>query len=436
MDVVCLYPGPASFRQAQVAAHRPLLDALGVRLILADDYRDPGDAACFAEVIDLPPPWELEAGKRALDRALHGRTIHGVLAQSESGLCLGSLLAAERGLPGLPAEAALGVTSKFATRTRLAEARVGQPEFVLARTAEDVRRFAAAHGYPVVLKAVASALARLVTLVRSDAEIEPAVARMRALLPESVDVRRLAGFARIARLDLGHDPFDTFLVESFARGTPVETDGVVSGTRIGTYGVTAQVITPPPLFFFEGYLLPAEAPAEDLAACEQASDASLCALGVRDTGFSIEMRLDAGHASILEVNGRLGWDAGFGDLFAARIGEQPVLQTLRIALGVPVAVAHADDVHVAVAYAASYTDAIVRTVAAPEAVAAVERAFGVRAGTCVWPGDRLHAPPHPDASPHLAWALARDPCSSRVAFERARAALTRLPVHLDPLAAG
>ncbi|MBL8862204.1 MAG: hypothetical protein JNK02_09340 [Planctomycetes bacterium] len=433
-DVLCLYPGPASFRQAQVAAHRGLLEALGVRLVLADDYEDPGDRACFHDVIRMPPPWELAAGKRALDAALAGRELHGVLAQSEAGLCLGALVAAERGLPGLSPAAALAVSSKLVTRRRLSAAGVAQPAFALARDAAGVRAFAAEHGYPVVLKAVASALARLVTLVRDEAAVEPAVARLRAGLAESVDVRRLVAFAQAARLDLGHDPLDSFLVESFARGLPLETDGVVSGTGPVSFGVTEQILTPPPHFFFEGYLNPAEIEAEATAAVEALSAAALRALDVRETGYSIELRLDGRAPSILEVNGRLGWDAGFGDLFACSLGVQPVLLTLRIALGLPVEVARAPGVHAALAYSACYADRVVTSVPDPDLVRAVERELDVLAGTCVWPGERIHAPPHPDATPHLAWALARDPASSRQAYVGARRALTRLAVGLAPLA--
>jgi len=433
IDVLCIYPGPATFRQQQVATHRPLLEALGVRLLIADDYDDPRDREFFADVFLLPPPSEFEAAKRALDHALRGRTIHGVLAQSESALCLGSLIAAERGLPCLSPAAALGVTSKYVTRTRLEAARVGQPEFALVRTSAEVRRFAHHHGFPVVLKAVASALARLVTLVRDDGEVESAVERMRARLPESPDVQRLAGFARVSGLALGHDPFDSFLVESFARGTPLETDGVVAKDVIGTFGVTEQILTQPPLFFFEGYLLPADLPVADLASVEAASDTALRALDVRDTGFSIEMRFDGSHTSILEVNGRLGWDEGFGDLFACVTGVQPVLQTLQIALGLPVTVERRADAHAAVAYSACYEDRVVTSIPAPDDVARVERELGVRAGTCVWPGDRLVAPPHPDATPHLAWVLARDAVSSRAAYEIARRGLARLPVEFAPI---
>ncbi len=433
-DVLCLYPGPASFRQRQVAAHRPLLDALGVRLILADEHVDAGDRECFHEVVRLPPPHAVREAKRVIDRALAGRRIDAVLAQSESGLGLGAVVARERGLPGLPPEAALRVTSKVLSRETLRAAGVAQPRFAVVSDAAGVRRFADEAGYPVVLKAASSALARLVTLVRGPQDVDAAVARLRAALPHSSDVLRLAELGALAGIDLGHDPTASFLVEAFARGLPVETDGVAAGEDVHVYGVTEQVMPPPPLFYFEGYLLPADLPAADLATAESTSLVALRALGVRDTGWSIEMRLDAGRAAILEVNGRLGWDEGFGDLFETLCGAQPVFQTLQIALGAPVTVDRRAGVHCAVAYACCYEDRLVGRVPAPAEVAAVGREHGARGGLCVASGARMHAPPHPEATPHLAWMLATDPGSSRAAYARARAAVDALRIELLPAA--
>jgi hypothetical protein len=45
----------------------------------------------------------------------------------------------------------------------------------------------------------------------------------------------------------------------------------------------------------------------------------------------------------------------------------------------------------------------------------------------------MYAPPHPDVTPHLAYALATDPMSSRAAYERARAAVDRLEFALAPV---
>ncbi|MCC6408883.1 MAG: hypothetical protein IT453_17105, partial [Planctomycetes bacterium] len=50
-------------------------------------------------------------------------------------------------------------------------------------------------------------------------------------------------------------------------------------------------------------------------------------------------------------------------------------------------------------------------------------------------GDPWHVAPHPEAFPHLAWALASDPSSSTRAFELARRAADELEVGIEPRAA-
>lgn len=433
MRVLVFYPGPVSFRQAQVAEHRATLAALGIELVLADDYVDPSDGAFFAETIALPPPARVREALSCIEHWLARNRVHAVLAQSEGSLLLGSLVARSLGVPCITPEAALLTSSKFACREALAHARVPQPRFVLASTAADVRAFANSVGYPVVLKGVASALGRLVTLVRDENAVESAVERVRAGLMTSVDIERLVEFGSVARIDLGCDPRAQFLVEEFAHGAPVETDGVVAGAEIRTFGVTEQVLSKPPLFFMEGYLLPADRPAIELAHVERVSDDALRALDVTNTGFSIEMRLDAGRASIIEVNGRLGWDEGFGDLFAAVLGVQPAFATLQIALGAARPFARSAGVHAALAYACCYADRNVRRVPDAAELARVERAHGVRAGLAVHVGDRVFAPPHADATPHIAYALATDANSSRVAYARARSAVDELSIEFDEI---
>ncbi len=433
IKVLAVYPGTLTFRQSQMAQHKPILDALGLEMVLADDVIDAKDMELFADAIQLPPPTHVREGLICIERWCERNQAHAVLAQSESALLLGSLVARKIGVPCVSPEAALLTTSKHLCRVALDHANVPQPRFTLAGSAAEVRRFAGEVGYPVVLKGVASALSRLVTLVRDEAAIEAAVAFVQSGLQTSVDIARLVDFSAASGLDLGGDPRSQFLVEAFARGSPIETDGVVAGDEVRSFGVTEQVMTAPPLFFFEGYLLPADFSAVDIDAIERTSDAALRALGVRDTGFSIEMRLEAGRASIIEVNGRLGWDEGFGDLFATVTGAQPAFQALEVALGRALPFTRRTDVRAALAYACTYADRIVTRVPTAEEIARVEQDHGVRCGLAVHVGDRTYAPPHPDATPHLAYALGVDAHSSRAAYARARAAVDALSFELAPL---
>lgn len=429
--VLALYPGTVSFRVQQVRRHRPILRELGVRLVLADDYLTDDDREVFDELVLMPPCDQVEEGWLVLERRLASGGIDAILAQSEGSLLLGSLAARRFGLRGIRPEAALLTVSKVLCRRALERAGVLQPRFAIARSVADVRAFAREVGWPVVIKGTASALGRLVTLVRGAAEVERAVEKTLAELPTATDIVRLSSFARLAGVDLGCDPSREFLVEAFAPGAPVETDGIVFGSEPMSFGVTEQVLSKPPLFFMEGYLLPADRSPAEIDEIERVSDDALAALGVDDTGYSIEMRLHEGRASVIEVNGRLGWDAGFGDLFEVVTGTQPVFLCLQAALGVRPAFERRRDVRCAVAYRSSYEDGIVARLPSADQMSEIERG-GVKVGPAVHVGERLHAPPHPDAAPHLGWALAAHPSSSRSAYESARAAVDRLRFEIEP----
>jgi len=430
--VLALYPGAVSFRVQQARRHRSTLRDLGVRLVLADDYLTDDDREVFDELVEMPPCDQVEEGRLVLERRFARGGLDAVLAQSESALLLGSLVTQELGLRGIRPEAALLTVSKALCRGALERAAVRQPRFSIARSAADVRAFAGEVDWPVVIKGTASALGRLVTLVRSPAEVEGAVERTLAALPTATDIVRLSSFARSAGIDLGHDPSREFLVEAFAPGIPVETDGIVFGTEPISFGVTEQVLSTPPLFFMEGYLLPADRSPAEIDEIERVSDAALAALGIGDTGYSIEMRLHEGRASVIEVNGRLGWDAGFGDMFEIVTGSQPAFACLQASLGIRPRIQRRRDVRCAVAYRSSYEDGMVASLPSAAQMAEIER-DGVKAGPAVHVGERLHAPPHPDASPHIGWALAQHPTSSRVAYEKARAAVDRLRIEVVPV---
>jgi hypothetical protein len=220
-------------------------------------------------------------------------------------------------------------------------------------------------------------------------------------------VLRCRDFAHIAGLDMGCDATRQFLVEEFASGPPLETDGLVFGDRLELFGVTEQVVSKPPFFFVEGYLFPSARPP-----LERTTRSAISALGLRDAGFSIEFRGDA----VIEVNGRLGEDDGFPDLFRAALCEYPILRWLR---GGTAPVCRAPGGH-AIAYANSYRAGIVKHVTPAEGATVVAAA-----------GTRLFAPPHPDVAPHLAWALASHPDGARPAYEAARAVVERVGFDIE-----
>ena len=383
------------------AVRRALLKERPGRLVLATDEASPEDRAGYDAVVDLPPVYDVPATLDALRRVPFDR----LFFQTEFGLPAGCFFARERGLPGPSPEAVLATLDKGATRTLLARAGVPQPRFVVARGAADVR--AARLGFPLVLKARASTLGRLVTKVESERDLEPAVARLLARLAASPDVRRLVSFARAAGLALAGDPTRDFLAESFADGAPREADGLVAAGRLDLFGVTEQVVRDGDGFYIEGYAFPADDPGRLPAIARSAVEA----LGLDETGFSIEFRGDA----VIEVNGRLGEDDGFPDLFRAGIGAFPVVKQIFRDLR-PSAVRGAH----ALAYVNRYEAGVVRRVVEPAGTTVVVRE-----------GQRLFEPGTPSYRAHVAYAIASHPTSSRAALAAARERLRGVVVDVE-----
>jgi hypothetical protein len=379
------------------------------RLVFASDDVTDEDRRAYDRVVVLPPVWCV---KETLDVL---RTIEAddVFFQTELGLPAGSLLAQERGLPGPSPDAVQACLDKRRSRSILSAAGVPVPRFALCRTARDVR--AADLGWPLVLKPRASTLGRGVTKVDRDEDLDGAVDAMRRFLPTAPDVRRLVAFSRLAGLPLEDDPTTQFLAESYATGPACEADGLVFGDRIDLFGVTEQVVRDGSGFYIEAYVFPTPG-AEAVAA---RAVAAVRAHGLRDTGFSVEMRGDL----VIEVNGRLGEDDGFPDLFRAGIGSAPVSKWLtRDDRPSVVRGAHA------LAYVNRYAAGVVTRVGAvPDGVV-----------VAVVPGQRLRDPSDPAFRAHVAWALASDDTGG-AALAKARARLAGVEIEVEaaaPVGAG
>jgi hypothetical protein len=80
-----------------------------------------------------------------------------------------------------------------------------------------------------------------------------------------------------------------------------------------------------------------------------------------------------------------------------------------------------------------YSDCVVAALPSAQAVADAEREFDVKIGLAVHEGERMHAPPHPDATPHLAFALAHGERTSAESYARARRAVDTLRFALEPV---
>jgi hypothetical protein len=396
-----------------------------VSMVLADDEPTTSDLDIFDDVWELPAPERLDEAHERLRRWCDKKRPDGIFLQSERGLLLGSLIAREFGLRAPSVEAAHRCSNKYLQREALSRAGVGNPRFRLGESVQDVTDFAAESGFPLVLKCVISTMSRLVTLVNGREDIENAVARVREGIRKSRDVARLLNFARVSGEDLGCDPRRQFLIESFLTGDIVETDGIMLGRRPYTFGVTEQVQSTDPPFFVEAYLFPADC--TDNRRIEAVSDKAIAALGLGDSAFSIEMKVKDGDVRIIEVNGRLGWDDGFTDLFQVHTHQNRINQVVQLALGTEPEIVHDTSRFAALAYRPCYYDGIVEELPTKSELRLMETG-DLRLGLSTNRGSRFYAPPYPEVYPHVAWALATHPASPHAAHDIAGRALQKFNI--------
>ncbi len=417
-NVLVIYPGLAGRRPELLAPHRWRLRLAGVRLMLADEDIRPGDERTFSALLRLPPPEHVATAWRRLRAFLDSHRIHAIVCQSEDSLLLGSLAARHLGLPGPSPAAAYASTDKFFCRQRLARTGLPQPAFALIHDAREARAFAAQQGWPIVLKALASARQRLVTLVKSEEDLEGALARMHAALPHSKDVQRLRAFAALEGLDIGCDARRYFLAESFAAGVPMECDGVIQDGAPLSFGVCEQGHAQSPAFFIESYLLPSPRPQALLTELEEYTARALSALGLNHTGYSVEYRCGSDGTRLIEVNGRLGWDEGLDELYTVAGGQSPQVLALKLALGARLGKVQARR-PAALVYRSQYEAGRVAQLPSPASLQRLRRK-GLRCALHVAEHDLVLG--HQDAAslPHLAHVIATHADSSEQARKLAQ----------------
>jgi hypothetical protein len=248
-------------------------------------------------------------------------------------------------------------------------------------------------------------MGRNVMKVESESELSVSVEAIRRKIPTAPDVTRCQAFANLAGLDMECDPSRQFLIEEFIDGIALETDGFVYDGRLEMFGVTEQIVSRPPYFYFEGYLFPADNLPDQ---AERVSAMALQAIGLLNSGFSMELRARGGTTYVIEINGRLAEDVGLPELFHAGLGYFPIIRWLECLTGDEPQFARATR-HAALAYINWYKGGRIKAIP--------PRGNGLPAiEILVQRGTRLYRPQHLRIIPQLAYALATHPTSCRLAY--------------------
>jgi biotin carboxylase len=296
----------------QLRSFNDAAERLGVELLFATDR-------CHT----LDDPWQDRAipvrfydedgSVAAIAAAAAERPIDGVIAVGDRPIALAARAAAALGLPGNPPDAARASANKREMRARLSDAGLRVPWFRgidLGSTPVD----AALHDirFPCVVKPLGLSGSRGVIRADTPAELDAAVARVKALLGRT-DVR--------AMRDGLHD---ALIVEGFVEGREFAIEGVLTGGELQIFAIFDK---PDPLdgpFFEETlYVTPSSLPLaaqRDIAAELQRAAA---AIGLVHGPVHAECRVGSDGIVVLEMAAR-----PIGGLCSRVLRFQPHAQSL------------------------------------------------------------------------------------------------------------
>ena len=250
---------------------------------LDDPWRDGAVAVRFHEE---------DASLQAIVDAARARPIDGVIAVGDRPVVLAARAAQALGVRGNPPVAAGASVNKSLARSNLARAGLPVPWFFEADPAMGISADPRLQ-FPCVVKPLGLSGSRGVIRADTSAELDAAIARLRALLSRP-DVRAI-------RSGLG----DTILVEGFIEGREFAVEGVMTD---GALRILAVFDKPDPLdgpFFEETiYVTPADLDSEEQQAVIDHVGRGAAALGLANGAVHAECRVGPRGIFILEIAAR------------------------------------------------------------------------------------------------------------------------------------
>lgn len=388
-------------RSPRAAARRLGVETLFVEQPTRFEPLSPGDASGRALLLD----YERDSGLLHAMAAAHHRELplEGALSMTESGLLPAARLRDELGLPGPSAR----TTGLLRDKRRMRELLAGRRGMAVAWTAgtgpADVGRFAAAHGYPCVVKPVDGAGSRAVSRVDGPGDA--------------------AGAAHLAGPE--------FIVEEFLDGPEISVESLSFG---GEHVIVAVTEKGKNADFVEiSHMVPAPLPPGDLEEVADLVRTFLDLVGLQDGAAHTEVVLTSQGPRIVESHDRVGGDR-INDLVRLAYGVDMVETAVAwFARGVrPAAIPAAPARGAAITFlVAPLTEGrgVVTAVDGVEEARAEARLVKVRVG----PGDRVAAVR--DSHDRLGYVLADGPTGPE-ALARSRALAARIRFTVKELPSG
>lgn len=281
------------------------------------DACTPTDTANRIVAVDLRSPEDVVEAARKLNAQ---QPVVAVLCCEEDALVSSAMIAAELGLPAHPVEAAFAAMDKPTMKELFRAAGVPTADFTVAADEDDAVRWAAATGYPVVVKPSRSGASQGV--IRADNEDE-----LRAAY------RRLRRIVRDYGLDHGGRPAQAQLVERYVDGAEVSCELIIQDGEPEIYAIFEKPLPLTGPFFEETiYITPSSLPGSVQREIERISIAAAMAIGLRHGPAHCELRLTDDGPYVLEIAGRyLGALCTW--VFRDRLGEDIQETFIKVATG-------------------------------------------------------------------------------------------------------
>ncbi|HEX5740366.1 MAG TPA: ATP-grasp domain-containing protein [Pilimelia sp.] len=238
------------------------------------------------------------------------------LSLTELGLVPAAQVNELLGLPGTPLAVARRMRDKRAMRAHLVGSGVNSVAAAPLRERADLDAFAAAHGYPLIVKPTNASASFGVSRADDPADLDAVWA----------DVERLRG----RRTDRGSTLFliEDFLVEEYVDGPEVSVESVSFGGRHVVVAVTEKTVSP--RFAELCHALPARLDPPVLEEIRDQVRRFLDRMGLRDGVCHTELRLGPRGPVVIESHNRVG-----GDAIPALVEAAYGVDLSRLALGHP-----------------------------------------------------------------------------------------------------
>lgn len=192
-------------------------------------------------------------------------------------------------------EAAVNTRNKYEMRKRFAETGLGSPEYRLIQTNGDLQEAIARIGFPAVMKPAWGADSEFVVLVNDDDEAQTTFDYLRKNCNEQ--------FNPIFKYNGG-----MFLFEEYLQGTELSVEAFCQYGIPQVVGINEKLPVTPPYFVEWGDIAPARLTEEQRYEVQKLAEASLIALGVKNSLAHIELKITPNGPKLIEVGSRMGGD--------------------------------------------------------------------------------------------------------------------------------